>query len=199
MPRHRSRSPVEREKKDKKHSKRRHRSDSSDSPAKPEKKERRAEKEKEREPHAMETRSKSDSLTFDSGRRNSEVVASSPTKNPGDFANFPEITDGTVKRLQASGIVSLFPVQSMSFNNVFSGDDLIVRDLTGSGKTLAFSLPLIERLRSQNLFRTGAVQAIILAPTRELALQISRTLLDLRHHDSEYNVITVYGGTSISE
>ena len=85
------------------------------------------------------------------------MVLESSAKAPGDFSNFPEIADGTIKRLQASGIVSLFPVQYMSFNNVFAGEDLIVRDLTGSGKTLAFSLPLIERLRSQNLFRTGDV------------------------------------------
>ena len=85
------------------------------------------------------------------------MVLESPAKTPGDFSNFPEVTDGTIKRLQASGIVSLFPVQYMSFNNVFAGEDLIVRDLTGSGKTLAFALPLIERLRSQNLFRTGEV------------------------------------------
>lgn len=40
---------------------------------------------------------------------------------------------------------------------------------------------------------------IILAPTRELALQITRVLNDLKHHDREYNVLTVYGGVSIYE
>ncbi|MFN9898953.1 MAG: hypothetical protein ACK55Z_09215 [bacterium] len=40
---------------------------------------------------------------------------------------------------------------------------------------------------------------MILAPTRELALQITRTLTDLKHYEKEYNVITVYGGTSISD
>ena len=73
---------------------------------------------------------------------------------------------------------------------------MLVRDLTGSGKTLAFCLPLIERLRAEGNFKTGKTQAIILAPTRELAMQISRTLIDLKHYKSEYDVITVYGGTS---
>ena len=99
----------------------------------------------------------------------------------------------------ANGILSLFPVQYMSFYNVLNEEDLVVRDLTGSGKTLAFSLPLVERLRANKCFGTGHIQAIVLAPTRELALQISRTLSDLKHHEREYNVITVYGGTSIHE
>lgn len=97
------------------------------------------------------------------------------------------------------GIVSLFPVQYMSFEAVFNREDLIVRDLTGSGKTLGFSLPTVEYLRANNLFGTGKIQAIILAPTRELALQITRVLNDLKHHDGEYNVLTVYGGVSIDE
>jgi superfamily II DNA/RNA helicase len=59
----------------------------------------------------------------------------------------------------------------MSFNQVYKKEDLIVRDLTGSGKTLAFCLPLVERLRSEGAWGKN-VKAIILAPTRELALQI---------------------------
>jgi len=55
------------------------------------------------------------------------------------------------------GIVSLFPVQYMSFNNVYNREDLIVRDLTGSGKTLGFSLPIVEYLRANNLFGTGKI------------------------------------------
>ena len=104
-----------------------------------------------------------------------------------------------MERLEANGILSLFPVQYMSFSDIFAGDDLLVRDLTGSGKTLGFSLPLIERLRSEGNFGCGQAQAIILAPTRELALQISRTLESLRHHDREFKVLTVYGGSSVYE
>lgn len=87
----------------------------------------------------------------------------------------------------------------MSFDSVYSKQDLIVRDLTGSGKTLGFCLPLVERLRSEKAFGRGYVQAIIMAPTRELALQIQRVLVDLKHDDKEYNVITVYGGTNIND
>ena len=47
---------------------------------------------------------------------------------------------------------------------------MIVRDLTGSGKTIGFGLPLVEYLRANNLFGRGRTQAIVLAPTRELAV-----------------------------
>ena len=84
----------------------------------------------------------------------------------------------------------------MTFSNVYNREDLLVRDLTGSGKTLGFSLPLVERLRAAKLLATASreLQAIVLAPTRELALQIARVLNDLKHHEKEYNVLAVYGG-----
>ena len=49
-------------------------------------------------------------------------------------------------------------------------EDLIVRDLTGSGKTLGFCLPMIESFRKERVFGSGKPVAMILAPTRELAL-----------------------------
>ena len=84
----------------------------------------------------------------------------------------------------------------MTFSNVYNREDLIVRDLTGSGKTLAFGLPMVEWMRANKMFGSSAkeLQAILLAPTRELALQITRVLNDIKHHDKEYNVLAVYGG-----
>jgi superfamily II DNA/RNA helicase len=51
---------------------------------------------------------------------------------------------------------------------------LIARDLTGSGKTLAFGIPLIEYLRKNRFLGQRKIQAIVLAPTRELALQVMK-------------------------
>ena len=136
--------------------------------------------------HITKTRSKLPISNFcvliKTGRKNSEVnglpngntptknVVSNAPKDPGDFSNFPEIHQKTVEGLQARGILALFPVQHMTFRNVLNREDLIVRDLTGSGKTLAFGLPVVEYLRANKLFGTGQTQAIILAPTRELAV-----------------------------
>lgn len=79
---------------------------------------------------------------------------------------------------------------------------MIARDLTGSGKTLAFCLPLVERFRKLGYFKQAKtyirnLYAIILAPTRELAIQITNELKKLMHRENEYKVITVYGGVPI--
>jgi superfamily II DNA/RNA helicase len=82
---------------------------------------------------------------------------------------------------------------------VYHREDLIARDLTGSGKTFAFGLPLVEYLRRHKLLGDRKIQAIILAPTRELALQVTAELLKLKHHENEFKIVTVYGGVNIDE
>lgn len=115
----------------------------------------------------------------------------------GDYSNYPEIPQESVKVLTEHGFKNLFPIQQHCFHPVYGREDLIARDLTGSGKTIAFGLPTIEFLRKNNLFGTGKVQAIILAPTRELAIQITAELTKLKHHPNEFKLVTVYGGVDI--
>ena len=76
---------------------------------------------------------------------------------------------------------------------------MIARDLTGSGKTFAFGLPVVEYLRRHKLLGTRKVQAIILAPTRELALQVTAEMSKLKHFENEFKLVTVYGGVNIDE
>lgn len=97
----------------------------------------------------------------------------------------------------ARGITKLFPVQYNTFRKIMNHEDLLVRDLTGSGKTLGFCLPMVEMFRRDKIFGGGKPLAMILAPTRELALQISKELELLKHYPKEYNVLTVYGGVDI--
>ena len=130
-----------------------------------------------------------------------------PTKNvsalenddAGNFKNFPEIPERSVENLRAKGIKSLFPIQQKCFRPIYARDDLIARDLTGSGKTFAFGLPTIEYLRKNKLFGTGRVQAIMLAPTRELAIQITNELTRMKHSPEEFKIVTVYGGVSVMD
>ena len=116
-----------------------------------------------------------------------------------NFKDFPEISEKTKEKLKKLGITYLFPIQSECFKPIFKGKDLVGRDLTGSGKTLAFCIPLVEKFRKDGLFTPSnhSLRSIILAPTRELALQISKVLKCLRHHGDEFRVITVYGGVPI--
>ena len=120
-------------------------------------------------------------------------------KQEGDFDNFHDITQKTREILIARGITYLFPVQTGSFHQVWSRKDLIVRDLTGSGKTLGYALPMVEYLRKMKTLGSGKIQGMVLAPTRELALQVTKEFNALKHFENEYNVLTVYGGVSIED
>src|SRR5690606_30101286 len=91
-----------------------------------------------------------------------------------------------VETLQTLGAASPFPIQAASIPAALEGRDVLGRGRTGSGKTIAFGAPLVERvLQSQAGKRREfgrAPRAIILAPTRELALQIDRTVQIGRAH-----------------
>ncbi len=85
-----------------------------------------------------------------------------------------------------------FPIQAASIPVLLSGQDVIGQAHTGTGKTAAFSLPII-----QTLVTKGGIQAIILAPTRELAVQITGEIQRFSRY-SNIRCVTVYGGQSIN-
>lgn len=85
-----------------------------------------------------------------------------------------------------------FPIQAAAIPVFLSGQDVIGQAHTGTGKTAAFSLPIL-----QNIIPKGGIQALILAPTRELAVQISGEINKFSKYTGIRNV-TVYGGQSIN-
>lgn len=93
-----------------------------------------------------------------------------------EFTEFTEISEKSIENFKAREINSLFPVQAGTFKEIYDGSDVIARDLTGSGKTIAFTLPLVEKFRKLGIFEESSrlprrkLLAIMLAPTRELAL-----------------------------
>jgi superfamily II DNA/RNA helicase len=94
------------------------------------------------------------------------------------------------KAIAAAGISEPFPIQAAVIPDVLAGLDVCGRAPTGSGKTLAFGLPLVARLLDAGRRAPGA---LILAPTRELAEQISRALSPYAAALG-HKVVTVYGG-----
>lgn len=80
-----------------------------------------------------------------------------------------------VHALRAAGIAAPFPIQAATIPDVLDGRDVLGRGPTGSGKTLAFGLPMLVRLKG-SASRRGRPRALVLAPTRELALQIESAL-----------------------
>lgn len=83
------------------------------------------------------------------------------------------------------------PIQTKCFQDYSNFNEVILYSKTGSGKTFAFLIPLIELLKKTN---ASGIQAIILAPTRELALQLEQNFKML---NSRTTVTTCYGGHSI--
>ena len=100
------------------------------------------------------------------------------------------------------------PVQQEFIPFALSGGDVWVTAPTGSGKTLAYALPLIEHLlqasaagRSTVAFEksTQKIQALVLVPTRELAIQVGQTFMSLTAHwGQQFKVTVVFGGVSIN-
>ncbi|WP_259614086.1 DEAD/DEAH box helicase [Microbacterium paraoxydans] len=99
--------------------------------------------------------------------------------------------------LNNMGAATPFPIQAASIPAVLEGRDVLARGRTGSGKTIAFGAPLVERvLQSQAGKRREfgrAPRAIILAPTRELALQIDRTIQPIARSVGLFTT-QIYGG-----
>jgi superfamily II DNA/RNA helicase len=97
-----------------------------------------------------------------------------------------------VQALTAAGLTTPFPIQSATLPDTLAGRDVLGRGKTGSGKTLAFSIPLVTRL-AQNKRRPSRPAGLVLAPTRELATQITATLEPLA---AAYGlrVTTIFGG-----
>ena len=133
-----------------------------------------------------------------------EIVKLQPASEDsktGCFDNF-RISAETKSRLINTGINYLFPIQAKTYPVIFEGKDLIGKDRTGSGKTLAFSLPILERMRSErSTLNNTAGQSplvIVLVPTRELCMQVAREFTRFMNHEKEYRVLAVYGGTDIN-
>ncbi|GAB3662379.1 DEAD/DEAH box helicase [Nocardioides korecus] len=107
----------------------------------------------------------------------------------------PEICDA----LERAGITSPFPIQEMTLSVALMGTDLIGQARTGTGKTLAFGIPVLQRAVAphdpdfDDLAAPGKPQSLIVAPTRELALQVSKDLA-MAGKDRGLRVLTVYGG-----
>ena len=91
--------------------------------------------------------------------------------------NFKELNLSAplLRAVQEAGYETPSPIQAAAIPPVLSGRDLMGCAQTGTGKTAAFALPMLDRLTAQAPRRKGAVRALILTPTRELALQIGES------------------------
>ncbi|KFB87636.1 DEAD/DEAH box helicase [Serratia grimesii] len=82
------------------------------------------------------------------------------------------------------------PIQAECIPHLLNGRDVLGMAQTGSGKTAAFSLPLLHNLKAE----LKAPQILVLAPTRELAVQVAEAMTDFSKHMHGVNVVALYGG-----
>jgi superfamily II DNA/RNA helicase len=110
------------------------------------------------------------------------------------FASLDGVSNATADALDRLGFHRPFPVQSAVIPKAVRGGDLLVQAPTGSGKTLAFGVPIIEQMK----IGTSRPTALVLVPTRELAVQVSEEL-QLVGSSKRLKVVPVFGGAPIDK
>ncbi|MDR1943158.1 MAG: DEAD/DEAH box helicase [Endomicrobium sp.] len=103
------------------------------------------------------------------------------------------LSDEIIKAVSDLGFEEATPIQSLAIPKVMAGLDIIGQAQTGTGKTAAFGIPVLEKIDIKN----KNVQAIILCPTRELAIQVSEELKLFSKYKKGINIVPVYGGQPI--
>lgn len=102
------------------------------------------------------------------------------------------ISKDIVKTLNKLGINNPTPIQEESIGFIKDGKDVIAEAQTGTGKTLAFLLPIFENIQPE----LNEIQALIVSPTRELAIQITEEAMKLKEA-KDINILAAYGGKDI--
>jgi superfamily II DNA/RNA helicase len=121
-----------------------------------------------------------------------------PRPEPGAAPTFASlgVEPSLVKALADQGITTTFAIQAMTVADALAGRDVCGKAKTGSGKTLAFGIPLLQRTMAARSTEPGRPRALVLVPTRELAVQVSEVLEPLSK-EAGLRIAAVYGGADI--
>ena len=110
-----------------------------------------------------------------------------------NFEDLP-LTPEVMKGIEELGFSNLFPIQAQAIIPLLEGKDVIGQAQTGTGKTAAFGIPMVERVNP----KIRRVQGLVLAPTRELAIQVAQRISRFSRY-SMLKVLPVYGGEPIQK
>ena len=105
------------------------------------------------------------------------------------------LSEATLRAVRNKGYTISTPVQAGCIPPMMEGKDVIAKAPTGTGKTMAFGIPIIERIDPES----EAVQAVILAPTRELAMQITDEMREVAVCHEGVRLVCLYGGQPIGK
>lgn len=105
------------------------------------------------------------------------------------------ISEVLVEKLRGQGVAKPTPIQEQAIPFVMKGNDIIAQAQTGTGKTFAFILPILEKINHD----AEHVQALVVTPTRELALQITDEFEKMIADIEGVDVLAVYGGQDVAK
>ncbi|GAB3404120.1 DEAD/DEAH box helicase [Massilia agilis] len=114
-----------------------------------------------------------------------------PDTSPAAFAEL-NLPASVLKALRELGYETPSPIQAATIPLLMQGRDVLGQAQTGTGKTAAFALPIVATLD----IRQHAPQALVLAPTRELAIQVAEAFQSYASHTKNFHVLPIYGGQS---
>lgn len=113
-----------------------------------------------------------------------------------NLAKIEQLLDNRIVRaIEDMGFEKLSPIQEQAIPKLLEGKDIIGQAQTGTGKTAAFGIPLIQRINPE----LRKLQAIVLCPTRELAIQAAEELRKLSKYMQGIKILPIYGGQDISK
>jgi ATP-dependent RNA helicase DeaD len=116
---------------------------------------------------------------------------SSPVASPATFADL-QIHASVLRAIADVGYESPTAIQAATIPPLMAGSDVVGLAQTGTGKTAAFAIPILSKID----ITSKATQALVLAPTRELALQVAEAFSRYGAHLRQLNVLPIYGGSS---
>ena len=105
------------------------------------------------------------------------------------------LSEATLRAIRNKGYTVSTPVQAGCIPPMMAGKDVIAKAPTGTGKTMAFGIPIIEKIDPDS----EEVQAVIMAPTRELAMQITDEMRDIAVYHGGVRLVCLYGGQPIGK
>lgn len=109
------------------------------------------------------------------------------------------LSHNIIKSVKKLGFLKPFPIQEQTIPVILSGKDLMGLAQTGSGKTACFVMPILEKLQNEEVKKDRNIQVLVLAPTRELVIQIDEVFRAFTENlKREIRTMAVYGGVSIN-
>lgn len=106
-----------------------------------------------------------------------------------------EIKNEIIKAVEKMGFEEMTPIQARAIPAALSGKDLVGQAQTGTGKTAAFGIPILEKIQP----KLKKPQALVVCPTRELAIQVAEEIRKLSKYLPSVKVLPIYGGQEISK